>query len=114
MESKVNFTKRKEILACAENLVCEERDRQYGNPKDNFEEIGMFWGTYLWHKYNLGNPQNAVGKNFISAEDVSAMMVLLKVARICTGKSKEDNWIDIAGYAACGAEIGGNDHENQT
>jgi hypothetical protein len=32
-------------------------------------------------------------------------MVLFKVARVATGHNKEDNWIDAAGYAACGGEI---------
>ena len=32
------------------------------------------------------------------------MMALLKVARIATG-NKEDNFIDLAGYAACAGEI---------
>ena len=33
------------------------------------------------------------------------MMILLKVARIKSNNSKEDSFIDIAGYAACGGEI---------
>ena len=41
----------------------------------------------------------------ISALDVSMMMSLLKVARIATGRPKADNFIDLAGYAACGGEI---------
>ena len=49
----------------------------------------------------------------ILPEDVAAMMVLFKMARVATGQSKADNWIDAAGYAACGGEIGG-EHENQT
>lgn len=34
------------------------------------------------------------------------MMILLKVARAATGKFNADNYIDIAGYAACACEIG--------
>ena len=33
------------------------------------------------------------------------MLALLKIARIATGHAKEDNWVDLAGYAACGGEI---------
>lgn len=44
----------------------------------------------------------------IEAEDVAAMMVMFKMARVATGQNKVDNWIDAAGYAACGGEIGGN------
>lgn len=34
-----------------------------------------------------------------------AMMCLFKLARIATGHGKADNWIDLAGYAACGGEL---------
>lgn len=30
---------------------------------------------------------------------------LLKIARIATGHGKSDNWVDLAGYAACGGEL---------
>lgn len=101
---------RKEILSNAEKCVCGGRDKQYGNPENSFEAIAALWGCYLWHKNELGQPKG-VGKNFISVEDVAAMMVLFKMARVATGQNKADNWIDAAGYAACGGEIGG-EHEN--
>lgn len=34
------------------------------------------------------------------------MMALLKIARIATGQAKSDSFVDLAGYAACGGEIG--------
>jgi hypothetical protein len=33
------------------------------------------------------------------------MMALLKVARIRSGQIKEDNYIDLIGYAACAGEL---------
>ena len=33
------------------------------------------------------------------------MMCLLKLARIGSGIYSEDNWTDLAGYAACGGEL---------
>lgn len=36
---------------------------------------------------------------------VNAEMALLKLARVAEGHGKTDNWVDLAGYAACGAEI---------
>lgn len=36
------------------------------------------------------------------------MMALLKIARIKTGTATEDSFVDLAGYAACGAEIASN------
>lgn len=41
----------------------------------------------------------------IDSKDVAAMLGLLKIARIATGHGKADNWIDLAGYAACGGEL---------
>jgi predicted membrane channel-forming protein YqfA (hemolysin III family) len=35
----------------------------------------------------------------------AAMLALLKIARIASGHAKADNWVDLAGYAACGGEI---------
>jgi hypothetical protein len=33
------------------------------------------------------------------------MMALLKIGRIASGQAKADNYIDLAGYAACAGEI---------
>jgi hypothetical protein len=33
------------------------------------------------------------------------MLALLKIGRIATGHTKADNYIDLAGYAACAGEI---------
>lgn len=82
---------RKEILDAALKCVNGERDVQYGNPENNFKTIADFWGTYL--------------RTNIYPKDVAAMLALLKIARIASGKPKDDNWIDLAGYAACGGEI---------
>lgn len=40
----------------------------------------------------------------VTPKDVAMMMALLKIARAKAG-SKPDTYIDLAGYAACGAEI---------
>ena len=41
----------------------------------------------------------------ISKEDVAVIMMILKICRLKTSPAKADSWIDIAGYAACGAEV---------
>ena len=82
---------RSEILEAAKRCVCGDREQDYGSPEDNFEKIAEFWSTYM------GYP--------VVAHDVAAMLALLKIARIATGHAKEDNWIDLAGYAACGGEL---------
>lgn len=84
---------RSECLQEAEKIVCSDREDTYGSPEDNFELIAHFWSHYLSYK--------------VDPIDVANMMILLKVARAATGEFKIDNYVDIAGYAACGCEIGG-------
>lgn len=89
--------KRAEILEAARVCVCGERQQDYGTPENNFETIGLLWGVYL----RASHPELAkvMAINHINAKDVATMMGLLKVARIATGY-KEDNFVDLAGYAA--------------
>lgn len=91
---------RKSILAQAEKCVCGDREQDYGSPENSFDTIARFWTDYLSAKED---PLD------IRPHDVAAMLGLLKIARIATGHGKADNWVDLAGYAACGGEIeGGN------
>lgn len=84
---------RAEILDAAKACVCGQRQDDYGTPEDNFTIISKLWNVYL-------------GDNLTNAEDVAMMMALLKIARIMAGTGTADSYIDLAGYAACGGEIG--------
>lgn len=85
-----------EILKTAENIVNGDREKQYGKAENNFNTIANLWADYLSVK---------VEPTEIEPKDVAAMLALLKIARIASGHAKEDNWVDLAGYAACGGEI---------
>lgn len=87
------MTTREECLKKAMEIVCTDRESQYGAPEDNFAKIADFWSDYLGYH--------------VTTEDVPMMMALLKIARAANGKYKADNYIDLAGYAACGMEIAG-------
>ena len=91
---------RDEVLKSAQRCVCADREGQYGSPEDSFKRIAALWNAYLG---NMAVP--------IRPRDVAAMMALLKIARISRG-IKDDNWIDLAGYAACGGEL--DDKEQKT
>lgn len=80
---------REQLLDKARECVTGQRAQDYGKVEDNFGTIASLWGAYL--------------DKTISCEDVAALMVLLKIARI-KGGSTDDSWVDVAGYAACGAE----------
>ena len=93
---------RVDILHAAEKCVCGQRETDYGTPEDNFETIAELWETYLRRAC-----VDEAGGVYIEANDVAMMMALLKIARIAAGGGKADSWIDLAGYAACGAECEG-------
>lgn len=86
---------RNEILEAAKTCVSGDREQDYGSPENNFQMIAELWTSYL---YNMDHVD-------LSAKDVAAMMALMKIARISSGHAKIDNWVDLAGYAACGGEI---------
>ena len=92
---------RDEILDAAKKCVSGNRDQDYGKPENNFKRIASLWSAYLYGDALQDFPETPL----LTAEDVAAMMALVKIARIGSGHAKEDNWIDLAGYAACGGEI---------
>ena len=83
-------TARQQVLSIAEDLVMGDRNRDYSDPRENFGQTADLWAAYLGVA--------------VKPHDVAVLMILAKVARLSTSPGKQDNWIDIAGYAACGAE----------
>ena len=105
---------RAECLDAAKTYICTDRNNQYGEPENNFSVIGRLWEVYLREQIRkVAQPTERKGIVTICLEDVellpqdvAAMMVLFKVARELTAKvSKADNFVDLAGYAACGCEL---------
>lgn len=93
---------RAQILEAAAKCVGGEREQNYGRPENNFETIAVLWSTYI----RATRPESKDWAfNELEAKDVAAMLALLKIARIASGHAKADNWVDLAGYAACGGEI---------
>lgn len=81
------------ILVEAEILVNGQRQQDYGDKLQNFSQIAMLWQGYLAMKLR---PVCA-----ITPEDVSMMMILVKMARLAKSPDHEDSLVDIAGYARC-------------
>ncbi len=84
---------RVQALREAATIIAGDRDVQYGGPEENFTRIAKIWSVII-------------GVD-ITPEDVAMMMVGLKVARYASKSGfQPDTWIDIAGYAGCGYEVG--------
>ena len=104
MEKKEQKTQpismRARILNKAERCICGGRDTDYGTPENSFNAIAKLWNAYL----------SARGfHNTVTPHDVAMLMGLLKVARIAGSVGpcvNLDSYVDLAGYAACAAELG--------
>lgn len=86
-------TVRSSVLNEANKIVNGARNKAYGSAEDNFQNIANLWNGYL-----------DMAK--ITPVDVANMMALMKIARLKHSPDHRDSWVDIAGYAACGAECG--------
>ena len=82
---------RPEILDTAKKCVCGDREQDYGTPEQNFDVIAQLWTAFK--------------KVPFTAVDVAVFQALVKIGRVSSGHGKSDNWVDLAGYAACGGEI---------
>lgn len=84
---------RQQCLDEAGRIISGERDKQYGGPEENFDRIAKIWSVLFGIE--------------VTREDVAMAMVAVKVARYASRSGFQgDTWTDIAGYAACGYEVG--------
>lgn len=79
------------ILDTAKGYVTKDRANTHGDLENSFGHTAKLWSAHLGVE--------------VSATDVTILMALLKIARLKTSPAHEDNWVDLAGYAACGGEI---------
>lgn len=84
---------RKAILQLTERAIMRDRNMTHGKPEDTFKMIADLWSVYLRIK--------------VTPSDVAIMQGLLKIARSKHNPTNADNYVDLAGYAACAAEVAG-------
>ena len=87
----VEVVTRSKILSTAKSYITRDRQADHGDAEDNFSRIAGYWSLHTGVT--------------LTATDVAVMMALLKVARIKQNPQHVDNWVDGAGYFACGGEI---------
>lgn len=83
--------KSESILEEAISLISNDRHNDHGPADKSFERIAKFWSLIL------DTP--------VKPHQVAQCMIALKLSRINHTSVNDDNWIDIAGYAALGGEI---------
>jgi len=93
------------IAQKASELIGGQRNRQHGAKRRNFENIATLWQAWL----DILATKQSKPSTTLSSHDIGIMMVLMKAARTQTGQTNLDDYIDMAGYAACAGEIIQND-----
>jgi len=83
------------------------RQESYGSPEQNFYRVAQLWTAYLAGR-GLIDLDRTDG---IMPTDYAWMMALVKIARLEHGYH-HDSVVDLAGYAACAAQI--NEVGNET
>ena len=84
------------LLDRAKNAVA-DRGLNYGKPEDNFARIALRWKAHIKNRFDVDVD--------LDATSVSIMCADLKLARLENTPAHLDSWVDLAGYAACGANI---------
>jgi hypothetical protein len=86
-------TARASILDAAREAVTKDRAATHGALESSFGQIAAIWSVRL-------------GVTVTPAQ-VAIMMIDLKTVRGWGNPGHLDNWVDMAGYAACGGELAG-------
>lgn len=80
-----------QALNKAKELITGERRKEYGSPVENFNRIAKMWSIML------NTP--------VTAAQVALCMICVKMTRLVQTEDHKDSWVDLAGYAGCGAEV---------
>lgn len=89
---------RSECLAEAMDLINGDRNRDYGEPIDNFERVAHGWSIIL--------------NRIVMPHEVALCMAWLKIARLTESPDHADSYIDAAAYMALGWELVNKQDEN--
>lgn len=87
---------RAQTLNEAARLVNNDRNRDYGEPIDDFSKVADALTAYGY---------SGPGGRKLLPHDIPFIQTVVKLSRLVQTPDKADSWVDIAGYAACGREV---------
>jgi len=80
----------------AKRIINKDRNAEYGEPADNFQDIADMMTVMLRGILKDGER--------VRVEHVAMTMIAVKISRLTTSPSKLDTWVDLAGYVGTGYE----------
>jgi hypothetical protein len=93
------YKMRATLLQDAERVITQDRNKNYGEPDEDFRRIAQI-ASGMGFRMDTGGGE----LRELQGADVSLFMIALKVSRLVWSPEHRDSWMDIAGYAACGFE----------
>ena len=85
---------RVQMLETVANLITQDRNLDYGDPQVNMQRTVDMMKAYLGDRRGSD----------LTAEDIAAFGIILKLGRLAESRETMDSWMDIAGYSAIGYE----------
>lgn len=98
---------RAEVLDETKALVSGDRNNAYGPPTQDFRRSADMMTALGYRHTNLpasAPPCAACGARPLRPHDTAVSVTTIKLSRIMWKPRKKDNWVDGAGYFACGYE----------
>ena len=95
---KKSDSERVALLKDSIDLISGDRNKDYGEPFEDFACTAKFWQAYFERTIV------SRGKLDIHPHDVAIAQELLKTSRIAWNATKRDSWADVSGYSGCGWE----------
>ena len=92
---------REAVLQAAITAVTGDRNNTYGDPWDDFKRTS---DALTAMGYRHSNEKTGVFEA-LRPHDIAVIQVMVKLSRLTHTPVKRDSWVDVAGYAACGAEV---------
>lgn len=83
-----------DILDIAAGLVNGDRNADYGPPTQDFSRSATMLTAYLSDKLKPGAR--------LEPHDIAVAVCCIKLSRLAWSPTKQDHWVDLAGYAQCG------------
>lgn len=102
------LARRSELLAEAERIITNDRNKSYGEPDEDFQRIAAI-ASALGFRITEGDAIRP-----LSGSDVATFMICLKLSRLAWMPTHRDSWMDIAGYAGCGYETAALEEERRS
>tara|TARA_E500000331_G_C16984879_1_gene595199 strand:- start:325 stop:651 length:327 start_codon:yes stop_codon:yes gene_type:complete len=81
---------RTKIIEDAKAAITKDRNKNYGEPKENHSRIANLWSVILERE--------------VKAHEAALCMAAVKIARLIETPDHRDSWVDGCGYFAIGME----------